>query len=67
VATELLALYAQREAMEREPCRPDPEWLVADLQQGFGFDPTPGQHRAFDDVQARARSVHACLRAWMPT
>lgn len=51
-AAELVALYAEREATERAPCRPDDaEEVEEEVAGGFGFELTEGQRRALADVE----------------
>ncbi len=51
MAEELVAIYAAREAMEREPF-PAPDRLYEEFCESFEFEETPDQARAIEDVHA---------------
>ncbi|MDA1189394.1 MAG: transcription-repair coupling factor, partial [Chloroflexi bacterium] len=50
MAAELLALYAARDAVEREPYKEDTQWEVQ-LEDSFPFEETPDQMRTVDEVK----------------
>lgn len=58
-AQDVLALYAARGAIRREPCLPDND-RVRTFEKSFGYEPTPDQLRCFDDVRADM------VRRWTP-
>ena len=51
MAEELVAIYAAREAMEREPFSA-PDRLYEEFCESFAFEETPDQARAIEDVHA---------------
>mmetsp|Transcript_31408 Transcript_31408/g.98457 ORF Transcript_31408/g.98457 Transcript_31408/m.98457 type:complete len:576 (-) Transcript_31408:63-1790(-) len=50
VASDLVAMYAERQSLTRPPCAPDGP-LIADFEAGFPFSPTADQLSCFADVQ----------------
>jgi len=51
LAQEVLALYATRETLERQPFDPKKEDEVKQFETTFSFEPTPDQKKCFEDVE----------------
>ena len=51
LAQDVLALYATRETLQRQPFDPDKEHEVQDFGKTFKFDPTKDQKKCFEDVE----------------
>jgi transcription-repair coupling factor (superfamily II helicase) len=51
LAQDVLALYATRETLQRQPFDPTKESLVARFEETFSFDPTKDQKTCFEDVE----------------
>ena len=58
VASDLVAMYAERQQLTREPCSPDAETPMAAFEAAFPFEPTPDQQRTFDEVAADMINSH---------
>ena len=51
VAADLVAMYAERQQLTREPCSPDAaDPRIAAFAAAFPYEPTPDQQRTFDEV-----------------
>ena len=50
MAADLLAMYAERIAITRQPCAPDTERYQA-FEADFGFTPTTDQLSCFEDIR----------------
>ena len=51
LAQDVLALYATRETLARQPLDPSVEDEVKDFAKTFPYEPTPDQIKCFDDVE----------------
>ena len=51
LAQEVLALYTTREMLQRPPFVPLIETQVKEFKTTFPFEPTPDQHKCFEDVE----------------
>jgi transcription-repair coupling factor (superfamily II helicase) len=51
LAQDVLALYATRETLQRQPFDPALEPTVKEFEATFPFVPTPDQQRCFEDVE----------------
>jgi len=51
LAQDVLALYATRETLQRQPFDPEKEDEVKKFGATFAFEPTPDQARCFEDVE----------------
>jgi len=51
LAQDVLALYATRETLQRQPFDPDNEGQVKVFEKTFKFDPTKDQKKCFEDVE----------------
>jgi len=51
LAQDVLALYATRETLQRQPFDPATEAKVTGFETTFAFDPTPDQVKCFQDVE----------------
>eukprot|EP00980_Cylindrotheca_fusiformis_P013544 scaffold3450_cov114-Cylindrotheca_fusiformis.AAC.49 len=51
LAQDVLALYATRETLQRQPFDPSKEDEVKDFANTFKFEPTPDQKKCFEDVE----------------
>lgn len=51
LAQEVLALYATRETLQRQPFDPLLEDKMKDFEATFQFDPTPDQQKCFEDIE----------------
>lgn len=51
LAQDVLALYATRETLQRQPFDPAKEDEVKDFAKTFKFEPTPDQKKCFEDVE----------------
>eukprot|EP00529_Nitzschia_sp_RCC80_P008145 CAMPEP_0113515198 /NCGR_PEP_ID=MMETSP0014_2-20120614/40813_1 /TAXON_ID=2857 /ORGANISM="Nitzschia sp." /LENGTH=1198 /DNA_ID=CAMNT_0000411743 /DNA_START=393 /DNA_END=3989 /DNA_ORIENTATION=+ /assembly_acc=CAM_ASM_000159 len=51
LAQDVLALYATRETLQRQPFDPALENEVKEFETTFQFDPTPDQQKCFEDVE----------------
>lgn len=50
-AQDVLALYATRETLSRQPCDPALENEMRAFEESFEFEPTPDQKQCFEDVE----------------
>ncbi len=51
LAQDVLALYATRETLQRQPFDPDNEYKVKEFEKTFKFEPTKDQKRCFEEVE----------------
>lgn len=51
MAQDVLALYATRETLQRQPSDPTKEPLVKEFGKTFAFEPTPDQKKCFEDIE----------------
>mmetsp|Transcript_10736 Transcript_10736/g.25415 ORF Transcript_10736/g.25415 Transcript_10736/m.25415 type:complete len:1147 (+) Transcript_10736:265-3705(+) len=51
LAQDVLALYATRETLQRQPFNPDNEHKVKEFEKTFKFEPTKDQTKCFEDVE----------------
>jgi transcription-repair coupling factor (superfamily II helicase) len=51
LAQDVLALYATRETLQRQPFDPVSEEKIKEFETTFAFDPTPDQEKCFEDVE----------------
>ena len=51
LAQDVLALYATRETLQRQPMDPTIEDLVKRFEETFPYEPTPDQKKSFEDVE----------------
>lgn len=51
LAQDVLALYATRETLQRQPMDPAVEEKVKDFETTFAYTPTPDQTKTFEDVE----------------
>jgi RecG-like helicase len=51
LAQDVLALYATRETLQRQPFDPVAEVKIKEFETTFDFDPTPDQQKCFEDVE----------------
>ncbi|OEU16103.1 P-loop containing nucleoside triphosphate hydrolase protein, partial [Fragilariopsis cylindrus CCMP1102] len=51
LAQDVLALYATRETLQRQPFDPDNEGKVKEFEKTFRFEPTSDQNKCFEDVE----------------
>jgi transcription-repair coupling factor (superfamily II helicase) len=51
LAQDVLALYATRETLQRQPFDPDNESQVHTFEKTFKFEPTKDQKKCFEDVE----------------
>ena len=51
LAQDVLALYATRETLQRQPFDPAKEAEAKELAKTFPFEPTPDQQRCFEEVE----------------
>ena len=51
LAHDVLALYATRETLQRQPFDPDKENEVKEFEKTFKFEPTKDQKKCFEDVE----------------
>jgi len=51
LAQDVLALYATRETLQRQPLDPSVEDLVKRFEATFPYEPTTDQHKCFEDVE----------------
>lgn len=51
LAQDVLALYATRETLQRQPFDPENESKVKHFEKTFKFDPTKDQEKCFEDVE----------------
>ena len=51
LAQDVLALYATRETLQRQPFNPDNEDKVKYFEKTFKFEPTQDQKKCFDEVE----------------
>jgi transcription-repair coupling factor (superfamily II helicase) len=51
MAQDVLALYATRETLTRQPFDPAKEYLVKEFEETFQFEPTKDQQKCFEDVE----------------
>eukprot|EP00538_Stauroneis_constricta_P012649 CAMPEP_0119564576 /NCGR_PEP_ID=MMETSP1352-20130426/27431_1 /TAXON_ID=265584 /ORGANISM="Stauroneis constricta, Strain CCMP1120" /LENGTH=1119 /DNA_ID=CAMNT_0007613347 /DNA_START=116 /DNA_END=3475 /DNA_ORIENTATION=+ len=51
LAQDVLALYATRETLQRQPFDPSREGEVKEFETSFKFEPTPDQQKCFEDVE----------------
>lgn len=51
MAEDVLALYATRETLNRQPFDPSLEGKVKEFAKTFAFHPTPDQKKCFEDVE----------------
>jgi transcription-repair coupling factor (superfamily II helicase) len=51
LAQDVLALYATRETLQRQPFDPDNENEVKEFEKTFKFEPTKDQQKCFEDVE----------------
>ncbi len=51
LAQDVLALYATRETLQRQPFDPDNEFKVKEFEKTFKFEPTKDQVKCFEDVE----------------
>mmetsp|Transcript_32183 Transcript_32183/g.68104 ORF Transcript_32183/g.68104 Transcript_32183/m.68104 type:complete len:1250 (-) Transcript_32183:85-3834(-) len=51
MAEDVLALYATRETLNRNPFDPSKEGMLKNFAKTFAFEPTPDQRKCFEDVE----------------
>jgi transcription-repair coupling factor (superfamily II helicase) len=51
MAQDVLALYATRETLTRQPFDPSKEYLIKEFEETFQFVPTKDQQKCFEDVE----------------
>jgi transcription-repair coupling factor (superfamily II helicase) len=51
LAQDVLALYATRETLQRQPLDPTKEVDVKEFEKTFAYTPTPDQQKCFEDVE----------------
>eukprot|EP00536_Pseudo-nitzschia_multiseries_P016158 jgi/Psemu1/247364/estExt_Genewise1.C_10330007 len=51
LAQDVLALYATRETLQRQPFNPDNEYMVKEFEKTFKFEPTKDQFKCFEEVE----------------
>ncbi|CAB9497711.1 Transcription-repair-coupling factor [Seminavis robusta] len=51
LAQDVLALYATRETLQRQPLDPTKEEVVKRFETTFAYTPTPDQQKCFEDVE----------------
>ena len=51
MAQDVLALYATRETLQRQPFDPDVEHKVQEFEKTFKFEPTKDQKKCFEEVE----------------
>jgi transcription-repair coupling factor (superfamily II helicase) len=51
MAQDVLALYATRETLQRQPFDPTKEPLVKEFGKTFAYEPTPDQKKCFEDSE----------------
>lgn len=51
LAQDVLALYATRETLQRQPLDPTKEDTVKEFEKSFPFEPTKDQKKCFEDVE----------------